>query len=87
MSAGDVRCLAQNAIEACGGQPENPSTLLGDAIDQACAELKLLEHILLNLNFDADFDLHAVVAGIRKRLALASDSGEYLVTLASVGAQ
>lgn len=77
-----MNVLAQNAIEATGGNAvDDLPRLLGHAIDQACEELKLVEHFLADVGV-GDIDMMTVVAGIRKRLALASDSGEDLISIA-----
>jgi hypothetical protein len=82
----ELERLAEGAVDALGvGKNFKVITterIVEDAITLACEELKLVEHAILYPGDDADdIDLYGVISGIRKRLALASDSGATLAKL------
>lgn len=79
--ASRLRSLAQHTLDALGvvGKAPDEATILEHSIQQACAELEAVEEAIGKL--DETSVWISVVAGIRHRLELATESGDLLAAL------
>ena len=86
--ATDVLCLATRAIEALGVNHDAPTAaeIMEHAISQACIELEAVEKVLEREHGEIGMLVYLVM-GIRQRLTMAAQSGEFLATVIAEAAR